>query len=560
MSERDEVPPGPPENPWNRWDAKVGLHLAFWAYPHKDVKKAEEIAKYPKPWEHAEPGVNVPADWRSPVSGADGRLAQEGWNTQHNADGKLENQFMVSINTETQQISFDFKGSDAWSNWKSDLGNAGASEFAKIEAKAQAALDALRNDERYKDYHFSATGHSLGGGMAQSFALKNNIDAAVYNSLPIARDTRHGEYFKDVGGYEAALARYQASGRVVHHVRTPNDIATYAYDGVMRNHYLSERTGQPPTVLPGPVIPDMLKTALLASKAGTLPAAALMGQDHTMGALVQGQHGLSVGPDGRYRIPEGQIDFSEIPTAARARFALLSTSPVTNVGQMASADESSPWNRYQIQREDGSRQWLSSNVQTGAVEIEHYGADGSRSRIELNTRRGKDAVFTELDAQGRPVRSETVSMGRPAQDGLQLATAAYERSSAVFPSEQQRGHAERFKEQLGPRLKRLGMYDPQIETLSAAAAKEQARWAGQGEVRTWHLSKDGSLIAMRQDHPPLREFDVVEALSRSPSTHWKEAGTLARSVSAESPPEHDGDGLAVGSHRSLPDRDARAMA
>lgn len=543
MSERDEVPPGPPENPWNRWDAKVGLHLAFWAYPHKDVKKAEEIAKYPPPWQHAVPGKHLPDGWPKPLLDDQGRLLQEGWNTQHNADGKLENQFMVSINPRTHQISFDFKGSDAWSNWKSDLGNAGASEFAKIEAKAQAAFDYLRQHPDYKDYHFSATGHSLGGGMAQSFALKNNIDAAVYNSLPIARDTRNGDYFKDVGGYEAALARYRSSGRVVHDVRTPNDIATYAYDGVMRNHYLSERTGQPPTVLPGPVIPDLLKTALLASKAGTLPAAALIGQDHTMGALVNAQHALSVGADGRYRLPEGQIDFAKIPAAARARFALLSTSPVTKVGQMASADDSSPWNRYQIEHEDGSRQWLSSNVQTGAVEIEHYGTDGSRSRIELNPRRGKDAVFTELDAQGRPVRSETVSMGRPAPDGLQLAAAAHEKQSAAVPSAQQRAHAERFQEQLGPRLKQLGMSEQQIETLSAAAAKEQARWAGQGEVKAWNLSKDGSQIAMRQDHPPLREFDVVEALSRSPSTHWKEAGTLDRVVSAAIHQEQGGHGV-----------------
>ena len=49
-----------------------------------------------------------------------------------------------------------------------------------------------------------------------------------------------------------------------------------------------------------------LKTALLLSKFGTLPAVAIMGKDHTMGALVDCQQGLSVGPDGRYRIPEGR--------------------------------------------------------------------------------------------------------------------------------------------------------------------------------------------------------------------------------------------------------------
>jgi hypothetical protein len=535
MSEKKILPPGPPENPWNRWDAKVGLHLAFWAYPHKDVKKAEEVAKYPPPWERAVPGKFLPADWPAPVKGTNGHLFQDGWNTQHNADSTLENQFMVSINRKTNQISFDFKGSDAWSNWGSDLGNAGASEFAKIQAKAQAAYDYLSQHPDYKHYHFSATGHSLGGGMAQSFALKNNIDAAVYNSLPIARDTRNGDYFKDVGGYEAAVARYRASGRVVHDVRTPNDIATHTYHSVMGNHYLGERTGQPHTLLPGTPAPDLLKTALLLSKFGTLPAVAIMGKDHTMGALVDGQQGLSVGPDGRYRIPEGQIDFSEIPAAARARFALLSASPVTKVTQMASADVSSPWNRYQIEREDGSRQWLSSNPNTGEIEIEHYGTDGQRSRIELNPRRGKEAVFTELDAQGQPVRSEKVAISESQGARAALAVASSRGTEALAPSAKQIASARGFADQLGPRLKQLGMSEQQVETLSAAAAKELARSAQQGEVRSWHLSKDGSLIAMRQEHPPLREFDVADALGKSAQTHWSEAALLQQGSQGDAP-------------------------
>lgn len=545
MDQQRDRPPGSTENPLNRLDAKVGLHLAFWAYPHKDVKAAEEIAKYPPPWEHAVPGDHVPATWSAPIKDAQGRLQLEGWNTQHDAEGKLENQFMVSINRKTRQITFDFKGSDAWSNWKSDPGNAGASEFAKIEAKAQAAFDALRNDERYKSYHFSATGHSLGGGMAQSFALKNNIDVAVYNSLPIARDTRNGDYFKDVGGYEAAIARYQASGRVVHDVRTPNDIATYNYEGVMQNDYLSRRVGQAPTVLPGSAIPTLLKTALMLSKVGTLPATALMGKDHTMGAVVDGQQGLSVGPDGRFRIPEGQREFSEIPAQARARFALLSASPVTKVGQMANAGESSPWNRYQIEREDGSRQWLSSNQQTGAVEIEHYGADGQRSRIELNPRLGKEVVFTELDAEGRPVRSEKVAMSRPdVKIGVRLAvdSSGFERQ---WPSAQQQTQALRFEEQLGARLKQLGMNERQIDTLAAAAVKECTRFHGQGEASRFLLSRDASTIGLHQVHPPLREFSVADALARSPAEHWTEAVTMNRDRPAETRHDQGGHGMSV---------------
>jgi hypothetical protein len=559
MSDQDRRPPGPPENSWNRWDAKVGMHLAFWAYPHEDVKKAEEIAKYPPPWQHAKLGEHLPADWSRPVKDTQGRLLQEGWNTQYNANGKLENQFMVSINETTKEISFDFKGSDAWSNWTSDLGNAGASEFAKIEAKAQAAFDALRNDERYKNYHFSATGHSLGGGMAQSFALKNNIDAAVYNSLPIARDTRNGDYFKDVGGYEAAIARYQVSGHVVHDVRTPNDIATYNYEGVMQNDYLSRRVGQPPTVLPGSAVPTLLKTALLLSKVGTLPATALMGKDHTMGALVDGQQGLSVGPDGRYRIPAGQIDFSEIPAAARARFALLSASPVTKVSQVASADVSSPWNRYQIEREDGSRQWLSSHLGTGEIEIEHYGADGRRSRIELNPRRGKDAVFTELDAQGRPVRSERIAMSGAEEERTHQATAAGESPGRVMPSERQIAHAQRFEDQLGHPLRQQGMSEAQIRTLAAAAAKVGSQYESQGEIRRFLLSRDSSTIAIQQHFPPLREFSVAEALARSPAEHWTEAVAMNRDRPEEARLDVGGLGtVATGFPQPVPEH--RAMA
>ncbi|OPF63725.1 hypothetical protein BC358_07380 [Hydrogenophaga sp. H7] len=523
----------------------MGLHLAFWAYPHKDVKKAEEVANYPPPWEHAVPGKLLPADWPAPVKDTNGRLLQDGWNTQQNADGTLENQFMVSINRKTNQISFDFKGSDAWSNWGSDLGNAGASEFAKIQAKAQAAYDYLSQHPDYKHYHFSATGHSLGGGMAQSFALKNNIDVAVYNSLPIARDTRNGDYFKDVGGYEVALARYRASGRVVHDVRTPNDIATHTYHSVMGNHYLGERTGQPHTLLPGTPAPDLLKTALLLSKFGTLPAVAIMGKDHTMGALVDGQQGLSVGPDGRFRIPEGQREFSEIPAQARARFALLSASPVTKVGQMASADESSPWNRYQIERKDGSRQWLSSNQQTGAVEIEHHGADDQRRRIELNPRLGKEAVFTELDAEGRPVRSEKVSMSGPdVKSGVRLAVDSG-KSERQWPSAEQQTQAQRFEEQLGARLKQLGMNERQIDTLAAAVVKECTRFHGQGEAGRFLLSRDASTIALQQVHTPLREFSVADALARSPAEHWAEAVTMNRDSSAETRDDHGGHGMSV---------------
>lgn len=541
MSEKLQgVPPGPKSNPWNRLDARVGLYLAYWAYPHEDIDKANNEAPYPKPWKHAEPGIELPANWpaatyeRTP----DGKttLKQEGWNTQHNAAGKLENQFQVSINEKTQEITFDFKGSDAWSNWTSDLGNAGASEFAKIEAKAQAAFDTLRNDERFKDYHFAATGHSLGGGMAQSFALKNHIDVSVYNSLPIARDTRHGDYFKDVGGYEAALERYTHSGRTVHDVRTPNDIATYTYDGVMQNRYLSSHVGPGPTLLPGSSLPAPLKTVLMLSGAGTLVAGAAMGMDHTNGALVNAQQGLAVGADGRFIIPEGHHDFARLPPDTRKLFAKLSESPVSKVVQTATRGVDGPEDRFELTHADGGRQFISVHGDNGSIDIDHYGQNGQRTRIEMNVRLDQPAQVIEYDANGQPIKTETVALQgdttpqparAPGVTPVDTAHAVRVAPSLARPTPEQAAQAERFTSQLGPRLAQLGMSEPQIHTLAAAAAKEHTRFAAQGEAQSFHLSKDGSTIAMRQAWPPLREFSVETALGQSEQRHWEEARAMA---------------------------------
>lgn len=541
MSEHDKVQPlGPAANPWNRWDARVGMYLAYWAYPHDDISKANKVAAYPSPWNHAKPGKELPANWptasyeRTP----DGKtnLKQEGWNTQHNADGKLENRFMVSINRETKEITFDFKGSDAWSNWKSDLGNAGASEFAKIEAKAQAAFDALKNDERFKDYHFAATGHSLGGGMAQSFGLKNNIDVAVYNSLPIARDTRHGDYFKDVGGYEAALERYQNAGRTVHDVRTPNDIATYTFDGVMRNRYLSSHVGAGPTLLPGSSLPGPLKTVLMLSGAGTLVAGAAMGMDHTNGALVNAQQGLAVGADGRYIVPEGHPSFAQLPPEARKLFAQLSESPVSKVTRTSTRGVDGPEDRFELTHADGGRQFISVNGDNGAVDIDHWGPNGQRTRVEMNVRTNQPAQVTEYDANGRPMKTEKVALQSdtpppvaraPGATPAEATHIARVEPSPVRPTPEQAAQAERFTAQLGPRLAQLGMSDSQIHTLAAAAAKEQTRFAAQGEAQAFHLSRDGSTIALRQAWPPLREFSVETALGQSEQGHWQEARAMA---------------------------------
>ncbi|MFW5331232.1 lipase family protein [Hydrogenophaga sp. ZJX-1] len=505
----------------NRLDARIGMRLAYWAYEHKDIQGAEKVAKYPEPWRYAESGDDLPASYKPLVKDpTTGQVTQEGWNTQHNADGQLENQFKVSINDKTHEISFDFKGSDAWSNWKSDLGNAGASEFTKIQEQAQRAFEALRNDERYKDYRFAATGHSLGGGMAQSFALRNNIDAYVYNSLPIARETIRGDYFKDAGGYDAALARYQALGRQVHDVRTPNDIATYNYEGVWQGQYLSRRMGQEPTVLPGPSVPKFLKTALVLSGSGTLVAGAIMGQDHANQALFNAQQGLSVNAQGRYRIPEGHADFARVPPEARQLFAKLGGSPVIKASCVATSDDVSPFDRFHIRHEDGSMEHIGVNTRTGDVEIDHYDKRGQRTLIEMNGRRAQPARVTEFDAEGQPVKTETVAMREGAPPSGHEQTRMAQAAPALSPG-QQAQFSQAYR-QTSEALQRQGLTPTQISQVCAAAVAHCAR-VDQGEPERFLVSKDGQRLGVVHEGRILSEMPIAPALARSTEAHLVQA-------------------------------------
>lgn len=539
MDERANVHPSKRSTPL---DESIGMRLAYWAYEHKDREAAKKVITYPDGWRHIQPESELPAGWPVARQDPEGRLlpgSPEGWNTQHNDKGELENQFKVSINAETRQITFDFKGSDAWSNWKSDLGNAGASEFAKIQAKAQAAYEYLKDNPDYKGYHFAATGHSLGGGMAQSFALKNNLDAYVYNSLPIARGTIDGDYFRDAGGYEAALSRYQASGRQVHDVRTPNDIATYYYGGFRQDQYLSRHVPPGPTMLPGSSLPDPLKTVLMVSGSATLVAGAVMANDHANKALVDSQQGLSVDRNGRYLIPEGQADFALLPPEARKLFARLSESPVVKTICTETRGPSSPCDKFVVTREDGSRQYIAVDSANGHIEIDHYGKDGRRTVVEMNERLHQPARVTEFDAQGKPVRTETVALRTEASDTRMAARSLSPEQQAQFVMAWR---------QTGDRLQQSGLSPAQVGQVCAAAVGHCARHENKGPPDQFLVSKDGQRLGVMHAGRHLSEMDIPQALQRSTEEHFAAAsrtdGTAtepqerasSRSVPAAVPP------------------------
>lgn len=94
------------------------------------------------------------------------------------------NQFRIFTNG--PQIVFAFKGSNTASNWADDLKNSGGVAFQQLQPAFAAVFGALKSDLRYSNAQFIMDGHSLGGGLAQTFALAVQVDGFGQNSLPIS--------------------------------------------------------------------------------------------------------------------------------------------------------------------------------------------------------------------------------------------------------------------------------------------------------------------------------------------------------------------------------------
>jgi hypothetical protein len=162
------------------------------------------------------------------------------------------------------------------------------------------------------------------------------------------------------------------------------------------------------------------------------------------------------------------------------------------------------------------------------VSPEHNGSIENHFEGRLQPARNKLDIQQLVDpVPGSPLNSEK---SNPAPDRSLLQHLISENETG---SPAQRETAQQFKDQLGSRLGQLGMSEAQVNTLAAAAAKEHTRHAGQGDVQSYYLSKDGNTIAMRQAYPPLREFDVNSALGRSEQSHWNEAAALDRGQSGD---------------------------
>lgn len=88
-------------------------------------------------------------------------------------------------------------------------------------------------------------------------------------------------------------------------------------------------------------------------------------------------------------------------------------------------------------------------------------------------------------------------------------------------------------DQLGLGLRARGMDADGIERVSAAAVSHAQAHAHRGEVRSFHLSKDGERVAVVQEHAPVSEFSVRPALAQPAEQHLAHAHQAAHAQAQE---------------------------
>jgi Ca2+-binding RTX toxin-like protein len=172
--------------------------------------------------------ASLPGDWKVDLgltfpNGVPGTLLRE--------------QFVVFRNQSTSQIMFAFKGTNSWQEVWSDVADSGATAWDAIKAAAQASFAKVK--ELYPTFEIMADGHSLGGGMAQTFALLNGLDGYGQNSLPIASRTIDNDFGGKIN-FAAQVTNWGNSGKTFAEVNTYGDPATMYYSFLSNNAYLNK--------------------------------------------------------------------------------------------------------------------------------------------------------------------------------------------------------------------------------------------------------------------------------------------------------------------------------
>src|SRR5271165_2727266 len=95
----------------------------------------------------------------------------------------------------------------------------------------------------HANYQITTDGHSLGGGMAQTFSVQNDLSGFGQNSLPIAPGSINAD-----PDFRTQWETWKSDGNSFGEVNASGDIATLWYSPLYSENYLDPN----PTPVPTP--------------------------------------------------------------------------------------------------------------------------------------------------------------------------------------------------------------------------------------------------------------------------------------------------------------------
>jgi hypothetical protein len=190
-------------------------------------------------WGLSQPGTfvyqyakNLQAAHWVDITGTLSSLFPQNPNFYNNA--RTNTSFHVYENSETNQVVIAFRGStppgltgQSLANWAADLkmSDQGFTSYEGIVSGADTALGLLENSLHIPQSQVVVDGHSLGGGIAQTFAAVNSLNGFAENPLPISPTS-----LSTIVGLSTQIANYH-TGNVFHTELLQGDVAAALYQG-----------------------------------------------------------------------------------------------------------------------------------------------------------------------------------------------------------------------------------------------------------------------------------------------------------------------------------------
>ncbi|MDE1170173.1 MAG: hypothetical protein PW734_03030 [Verrucomicrobium sp.] len=191
----------------------------------QDITAAKLALAAHRPWaDFQDRAVTLPDGWRADLEHS-GRAA----------DGT--NHFIAFHNAGAKQVVIAFRGTNSFSQLRSDLFNDGGAAWESLRGELARQMPRIR--EAYPDSKIVTDGHSLGGGLAQTAALEFGLDGYGQNSTPVSGRALKRDFSSRAAGRQA-ISAWRAAGHVFREINQRGDWVGFYYRHMRHRTYIQD--------------------------------------------------------------------------------------------------------------------------------------------------------------------------------------------------------------------------------------------------------------------------------------------------------------------------------